>query len=227
MGEEIVKSRVRCATLALGTLQAAVEQFRRDRERREPACLRSKSNRSRSNHRSLKRRVCATRRLSTNGVAMAQAPKVTEITLCAAWHSGAATTLQTVSGETIEIVHRGAWTHGLGPDFRDALILFAGRELRAGSIEVHHRTRGWTDHHHHLDPAYNSVILHLVAHHDGSQTQRQDGAIVPVAELGPLRDLSGSELAAMGLGSRRRHLLRRRRRLCQTTRPQGAALSPR
>lgn len=35
MGEEIVKSRVRCATLALGTLQAAVEQFRRDRERRE------------------------------------------------------------------------------------------------------------------------------------------------------------------------------------------------
>jgi nitrogen fixation NifU-like protein len=35
MGEEIVKSRVRCATLALGTLQAAVNQFRRDRERRE------------------------------------------------------------------------------------------------------------------------------------------------------------------------------------------------
>ncbi len=130
-----------------------------------------------------------------NGVAMAQAPKVTEIALCAAWHAGTATTLQTVSGETIEIVHRGAWTHGLGPDFRDALILFAGRELRAGSIEVHHRTRGWTDHHHHLDLAYNSVILHLVAHHDGSQTRRQDGAIVPVAELGPLRDLAGTELA--------------------------------
>ena len=35
MGEEVVKSRVRCATLALGTLQAAVDQFRRDRERRE------------------------------------------------------------------------------------------------------------------------------------------------------------------------------------------------
>lgn len=35
MGEEIVKSRVRCATLALGTLQAAVDQFRRDRDRRE------------------------------------------------------------------------------------------------------------------------------------------------------------------------------------------------
>lgn len=35
MGEDVVKSRVRCATLALGTLQAAVDQFRRDRDRRE------------------------------------------------------------------------------------------------------------------------------------------------------------------------------------------------
>ena len=35
MGDEIVRSRVRCATLALGTLQAAVDQFRRDRQRRE------------------------------------------------------------------------------------------------------------------------------------------------------------------------------------------------
>lgn len=35
MGDEIVRSRVRCATLALGTLQAAVEQYRQDRTRRE------------------------------------------------------------------------------------------------------------------------------------------------------------------------------------------------
>jgi nitrogen fixation NifU-like protein len=33
MGEDVVKSRVRCATLALGTLQAAVDQYRRDRTR--------------------------------------------------------------------------------------------------------------------------------------------------------------------------------------------------
>jgi nitrogen fixation protein NifU and related proteins len=33
MGADIVKSRVRCATLALGTLQAAVDQFRSNRER--------------------------------------------------------------------------------------------------------------------------------------------------------------------------------------------------
>ncbi|MFN8591529.1 MAG: iron-sulfur cluster assembly scaffold protein [Thermomicrobiales bacterium] len=35
MGEDVVKSRVRCATLALGTLQAAIDQYRRDRDRRE------------------------------------------------------------------------------------------------------------------------------------------------------------------------------------------------
>ena len=31
MGEDIVKSRVRCATLALGTAQAAVDQLLKDR----------------------------------------------------------------------------------------------------------------------------------------------------------------------------------------------------
>ncbi|HEU5432077.1 MAG TPA: iron-sulfur cluster assembly scaffold protein, partial [Thermomicrobiales bacterium] len=33
MGQDVVNSRVRCATLALGTLQAAVDQYRRDQVR--------------------------------------------------------------------------------------------------------------------------------------------------------------------------------------------------
>jgi nitrogen fixation protein NifU and related proteins len=33
MGDDVVKSRVRCATLALGTAQAAVDAFRRDSSR--------------------------------------------------------------------------------------------------------------------------------------------------------------------------------------------------
>lgn len=33
MGDEVVKSRVRCATLALGTVQAAIDQYRNDRRR--------------------------------------------------------------------------------------------------------------------------------------------------------------------------------------------------
>src|SRR5262245_47419094 len=37
MGEDVVKSRVRCATLALGTVQAAIDAYRRDQTRAELA----------------------------------------------------------------------------------------------------------------------------------------------------------------------------------------------
>jgi nitrogen fixation protein NifU and related proteins len=35
MGQDVVKSRVRCATLALGTAQAAIDQFRKDQTHAE------------------------------------------------------------------------------------------------------------------------------------------------------------------------------------------------
>lgn len=91
----------------------------------------------------------------------------------------------TVSGDRVEIIHRGAWSHGLGPDFKDALLLFNDRELRSGSVEIHLRTRGWVDHGHHLNTRYESVILHVVGHHDGRETRRLDGALVPIVEVGP------------------------------------------
>ena len=94
---------------------------------------------------------------------MRKSPQVAEITLSAAWHAGAVPArLETTDGVALEIIHRGTWSHGLGPDFRDALILFDGRELRAGSVEIHLRTRGWAEHGHHLDSAYDMVVLHLV-----------------------------------------------------------------
>jgi len=118
-------------------------------------------------------------------------PAVPEIALSAAWHEGRLpASLETVDGQTVEVVHRGTWSHGLGPDFADALLLFGGRELRAGGIELHLRTRGWTEHGHHLDPRYDTVVLHAVLRHDGSETRRRDGALVPVIEIGPLLELS-------------------------------------
>jgi hypothetical protein len=128
---------------------------------------------------------------------MENRPRVAEITLSAAWHTGAVPArLDTTDGVSLEIVHRGTWSHGLGPDFRDALILFDGRELRAGSVEIHLRTRGWGDHRHHLDPAYEAVVLHLVGEHDGAETRRLDGAIVPVAVIGPIHRFAVPEFAA-------------------------------
>ena len=124
-------------------------------------------------------------------------PEPPEIILSAAWHGGAVPAeLATVDGVPIEIVHRGTWSHGLGPDFNDALVLFEGRELRAGSIEVHLRTRGWTDHGHHLDPAYDAVILHVVGRHDGSEARRHNGGIVPVAEIGAAEHFARPDFAS-------------------------------
>ena len=115
---------------------------------------------------------------------MSAIPDVPEIALSAAWHEQRFTgPLRTVDGRDIEVIHRGVWSHGLGPDFRDALLLFDGRELRAGGVEVHLRTAAWNEHGHQRDPRYDEVVLHAVLRHDGSETRRRDGALVPVVEL--------------------------------------------
>lgn len=115
---------------------------------------------------------------------MSPAERIPEIALSAAWHAGQIPeNLLTVAGESIQVIHRGTWTHGLGPDFADALLLFNERELRSGSIEMHFETRGWHDHGHQVDPSYDSVILHVVARHDGSVTRLSNGAVAPVVEV--------------------------------------------
>ena len=111
--------------------------------------------------------------------------EITELDLCSAWTQLPRTlTLRTVDGRQVEIVHLGTWTHGLGPDFRNAMICFDGADFQTGSVELHLRSRGWTEHGHHLDPRYNDVILHVVTHDAPGETRRQDGKLVPVMVLG-------------------------------------------
>ena len=110
-----------------------------------------------------------------------------EIALSAAWNAQAFRgPLRTREGRTVDIIARGGWTHGFGPDFRDAMIALDGRELRTGSVEIHLTTRGWREHGHDRDPRYDDVVLHVVLNDDGSETRRSDGMIVPVAAIGPL-----------------------------------------
>jgi hypothetical protein len=128
---------------------------------------------------------------------MAHVERIPEIALSAAWQSGQIPeNLATTDGESVRVIHRGAWTHGLGPDFADALLLFDERELRSGAVEMHLETRNWTGHGHQVDPAYNAVILHVVARHDGSQTRRADGRLVPVVEVS-LPDISHLPMAML------------------------------
>ena len=135
MGEEDRQSRVRCATLALGTLQAALDQFRRDRERRDAGLPPLEVDRS---------RFPAALDRAGHMESTSWAPPVLPnhgnrpSRRLERWRR--TSRLVTVNGIHLEIVHRGTWAK-VGPDFRDALILFAGKELRAGSVEIHRRTR--------------------------------------------------------------------------------------
>lgn len=125
--------------------------------------------------------------------------RIPEITLSALWNEQRFTApLTTVDGRRVEIVHRGSWTHGFGPDFRDAMILLDGRELVTGSIEIHLKTGQWREHGHHVDPRYDTVILHIVLDHDGTETRRADGALVPTAAL-PIDDQARRELTTRAI----------------------------
>jgi hypothetical protein len=109
---------------------------------------------------------------------------IAEIDLCRAWtRLPRSIPLTTTDGRTIDVIHLGTWTHGFGPDFRDAIIAIDNGRTEHGSIELHLRTRGWTEHRHHLDPRYNDVILHIVGRHDEVETRRADGKLVPTVVL--------------------------------------------
>ncbi len=107
-----------------------------------------------------------------------------ELDLCRAWtRLPRSIPLTTTDGRSVDVIHLGTWTHGFGPDFRDAMISIDSGPAISGSIEIHLRTRGWTEHKHHLDPRYNDVILHVVGKHDLVETRRSDGKLVPTVAL--------------------------------------------
>jgi hypothetical protein len=67
--------------------------------------------------------------------------------------------LRTDAGESLEIIHPGSWNRGEGPDFRGAKLRINGKNV-GGDIEIHISASGWRQHRHHLNPSYDSVVLH-------------------------------------------------------------------
>lgn len=72
-------------------------------------------------------------------------------------------------GEKIEIVEVGRQNFDAGPDFFDARIKINDM-LWAGNVEIHVKSSSWYKHGHHNDPAYDSVILHVVFEDDADVT---------------------------------------------------------
>lgn len=117
-------------------------------------------------------------------MAVAPADWANEFELCRAWTRLARSLpLTTTDGRSVDLIHLGVWTHGLGPDFRDALLCIDNGPVVSGAIEIHLRSRGWVEHGHHLDPAFNTVELHVVAQYDPVEIRRADGRLVPTIVL--------------------------------------------
>lgn len=83
----------------------------------------------------------------------------------------------TVDGRRVEVIDPGLLNNDAGPDFFNAKIRIDGQDW-AGNIEIHTRASDWHRHRHHLDPAYDTIILHVVGESD-TIIKRSDGRDIP------------------------------------------------
>lgn len=68
--------------------------------------------------------------------------------------------LRDTAQNLIVVHHPGYLNTNAGPDFINAKITI-GETLWAGNVEIHLNGKEWFTHNHHLDAAYNNVILHV------------------------------------------------------------------
>ncbi len=68
-------------------------------------------------------------------------------------------------GNLITVIHPGDYNRDSGPDFFNSRLLMGGT-IWAGNVEIHTRSSLFNLHGHQNDPAFNNVILHIVADND-------------------------------------------------------------
>lgn len=91
----------------------------------------------------------------------------------------------TVDGLPLRIIDPGRRNINAGPDFFNAKVDIGGCQW-AGNVEIHVRASDWHRHHHDGDPAYDTVILHVVGN-DDARICRSNGETIPQMIL-PRRD---------------------------------------
>ena len=87
----------------------------------------------------------------------------------------------TTDGKKVEILSVGEHNRDAGPDYSHARVRIDGHEW-VGNIEIHVCASDWTKHHHHLDKAYDNIILHVVRTAD-KPIYNSKGELVPQCEL--------------------------------------------
>lgn len=70
-------------------------------------------------------------------------------------------TLHTADGKPLRIIDPGRLNTQTGPDFFNAKLQIDS-QMWAGDVELHVRASDWHRHGHHTNPAYGSVVLHVV-----------------------------------------------------------------
>ena len=88
---------------------------------------------------------------------------------------------KTTDGKSVEILSVGEHNRDAGPDYSHARVRIDGKEW-VGNIEIHVCSSDWTKHRHHLDSAYDNVILHVVRTAD-KPVWNSKGELVPQCEL--------------------------------------------
>jgi hypothetical protein len=96
--------------------------------------------------------------------------------------------MKTVNGQRVDVIDQGLLNTNAGPDFFNAKVRI-GERVWVGNVEIHVKASDWLRHHHDTDPAYDSVILHVVGV-DDMRIKRQSGDEIPQLVMLCARDFS-------------------------------------
>lgn len=114
-----------------------------------------------------------------------------EILLHYIWQRGlfAAYPQYTTDGRRVEVLHTGEHNANSGPDFSAVRLriyphedLFGEPQEWCGNVEIHVQSSDWYKHKHHLDKAYDNIILHVVRRAD-KKIYNTQGEAIPQLEL--------------------------------------------
>lgn len=107
--------------------------------------------------------------------------KISESFLHFLWKNQSLTGISVINEDEqdIEILDAGEHNLNAGPDFFNARVRIEGT-IWAGNIEIHINASDWIKHRHQDDPAYDSVILHIVYFNDCVIT-RANNQVIPTA----------------------------------------------
>ncbi len=99
---------------------------------------------------------------------MPQKLNINENFICKIWEAGKVfySGLKTTDGESVKVFDLGTQNYDSGPDYKNARIQI-GDKTFSGDVEIHRDFKGWAEHSHKKDSAYNSVILQVVLWNSG------------------------------------------------------------